>query len=153
MATKPIDDFYKHPQMGDGHLNKCKECNKKDVRNNYKEKADKYRDYDKNRQRQNFKRILDHRYNAIKQRTEGRATRTYKVQGQPMLSISEWQEWTDATMDEFLKIYKQWEKSAFSRKLSPSVDRINPNGSYTVDNIQWLTLSSNSSKGNKQRWT
>ena len=30
---KPLTDYYKHPQMGDGHLGKCKECTKKDVSN------------------------------------------------------------------------------------------------------------------------
>lgn len=30
--TKELDEFYKHPRMGDGHLNKCKTCTKKDVK-------------------------------------------------------------------------------------------------------------------------
>lgn len=29
--VKPLEDYYKHKQMGDGHLNKCKTCTKKDV--------------------------------------------------------------------------------------------------------------------------
>jgi len=29
---KPLSDYYKHKQMGDGHLNKCKDCTKKDTK-------------------------------------------------------------------------------------------------------------------------
>jgi hypothetical protein len=37
--TKPLDAFYKHPMMSDGHLNKCAECTKSDVRLGRKERS------------------------------------------------------------------------------------------------------------------
>ena len=31
-VEKPLSDYYKHKQMGDGHLNKCIECTKSDAK-------------------------------------------------------------------------------------------------------------------------
>lgn len=47
--VKDLSSFYKHPKMPDGHVNKCKECNKRDVRENRKKREGYYREYDKKR--------------------------------------------------------------------------------------------------------
>lgn len=46
---QPVVSFYKHPQMGDGRLGKCKSCTRYDVRTNYKAKVEQYRQYDRDR--------------------------------------------------------------------------------------------------------
>lgn len=45
-VEKHLNEFYKHKAMKDGHLNKCKDCTKVDVKSNRDEKADYYREYD-----------------------------------------------------------------------------------------------------------
>jgi hypothetical protein len=49
--VKPIDHFYKHPAMGDGHLGKCKGCTKKDVGERYNDPVarERIREYEHQR--------------------------------------------------------------------------------------------------------
>lgn len=46
---KPLTDFYHHPQMADGHLNKCKACTRVDVRINRSVRDEYYLAYDRGR--------------------------------------------------------------------------------------------------------
>lgn len=58
-VEKNINEFYRHPQMGDGHLNKCKECTKKDVKMKYAENIEMvdYVEKERARGREKYSRL------------------------------------------------------------------------------------------------
>lgn len=48
-VEKTLDEYYKHSQMSDGHLNKCKECTKKDTKARIEKNYEEVKAYDKQR--------------------------------------------------------------------------------------------------------
>jgi len=52
--------------------------------------------------------------------------------------------------ENFLKIFHSWENSGYQYYYKPSIDRINPDKSYSKDNIQMLTWYANRTKGDRE---
>lgn len=56
---KSLMEFYKHPAMGDGHLNKCKDCTRNDVKKDYDRKVSdgQFREKERTRGRLKYRRL------------------------------------------------------------------------------------------------
>ena len=95
--------------------------------------------------------IFKRRYKDLRRRSSGRTKRKYHSESKDIVSKAEFIDWcwSDDNLKEFEKIYDVWEERGFEKKDSPSIDRIDSQGTYTLDNIQWLSLGENARKHDK----
>ena len=137
--VKPIDEFYVHERMSDGHLNKCKDCTREYIRNR------DTRAIDTKRYRTNPQRYLKHKYYVMKCRCSGKSNhRSYD--GREILTFEEWLNWCEETYPQFIVLWQRWVDSGWDRNLSPSIDRIDNSRGYVLGNIQWITNYENTIK-------
>jgi hypothetical protein len=90
-------------------------------------------------------------YRNMKSRTCGiQYLKSHLYLGLDLLDKQDFYQWANASA-EFHEMFAAWETSGHCRKLTPTVDRIDSSKGYEVGNMQWLTHSDNSKKGNRSR--
>jgi len=66
--------------------------------------------------------------------------------GKTLLPRQEFYDWANKS-EEFHILYDIWKQGGYDRKLTPSVDRIDSDRGYELDNMRWITHSENSRLG------
>lgn len=101
----------------------------------------------------NPKEYLTKKYNNMRSRVSGKNKRNavyYK--NLPIVSKEEFLDWA-LNDPEFHGLYKNWKLSGFQLRLSPSIERIDPDKGYTFDNMEFITMSENSRRAMETRWS
>lgn len=122
---KSLDCFGKNKNRKNGYEYWCKECNCERARNANKTKK---------------KRIYS-MYGSMISRCN--SVKSYKHRN-VHFTFKEFQEFI--RVSDFNTVYNRWVTSGYQYKLSPSVDRINNNNDYKLNNIQIITIGENSAK-------
>lgn len=91
--------------------------------------------------------FLNQTYRNMRARVEGRSARSKESphlwMGKPILPRETFLEWSRNHPD-FLRVFKRWANNDYERRLTPSINRINSKLGYTLNNMEWVTLSQNS---------
>jgi hypothetical protein len=85
-------------------------------------------------------------YRNMKSRVSGvQSLKHHLYKGKSILDKKEFYEWSKSR-PEFHELFCNWERSGYQRKLTPSVDRVNPLLGYEISNMEWVTMSVNSAR-------
>jgi hypothetical protein len=136
---KPLDQFVKNAPQPEGREKCCKAC-----RNTY------LRAYNVTYTK-SHKGFIMRVYRNMQSRVQGVQWRkAHLYAGKSLLSREQFYEWA-FTSAEFHELFAAWEFSGYARQYTPSVDRIDSSRGYELENMEWVTHSENSRRGNQSR--
>ncbi len=86
-------------------------------------------------------------YRNMKSRIDGvQKQKHYLYEGKELIGKNEFYDWAKSN-SAFVRLFEEYEKSGYDRKLSPSVDRMDSSKGYEVSNMEFVTHSENSRRG------
>jgi len=93
------------------------------------------------------KGFLMRKYRNMQSRVKGIQKSKYHLyKNLSILSRDDFYRWANRSMI-FWKLFYEWKKKDYDRRLCPSVDRIDSKKGYEIENMEWVTHSENSSRG------
>lgn len=92
-------------------------------------------------------------YRNMQSRIEGiQKAKHHLYEGKELLPRGKFYGWAKCN-ETFDRLFNDWEKSGYDRKLTPSVDRIDSSKGYILSNMEWVTHSENSRRGSLNKPT
>jgi hypothetical protein len=141
--TKPLEHYPNHPECRGGKSAQCKACH------NARQRA--YRTAERNSPTRRYEKtkqgFLMRAYRNMKSRVTGVQWRkAHLYAGRDILPRLDFYEWATSDL-EFHRLFEEWENAGYTRRLTPSVDRLDSRYGYQLENMRWTTHSENSRGG------
>jgi len=90
-------------------------------------------------------------YRNMKSRIKGVQKKKFHLyEGKYLLPKQEFYSWAEFH-PQYVQLFNNYVANGHDRKLAPSVDRINPDLGYIIENMEWVTMSENSRRSSVTR--
>lgn len=142
-VEQDISEFGRQKETRDGHVNQCRTCLNERQRTRRKKNGNAItHKYEKTK-----KGFLMREYRNMQSRVTGvQKKKSHLYLGKELLPRSDFYEWA-LKQPSFWNLFKVWEHFNYDRKWTPTVDRIDSDRGYVLDNVEWVTHSENSRRG------
>lgn len=137
-TNKELSEFYKDSRRPDGLYTICKQCHRLVLRKSKKKVGKKFTP----------REIAKDRIYGIDVRIRHRKAYIGKKR---LFTLDELEYFFIQNWDTYTKLHIAWEESGHKRGFTPSLDRIDEAGDYSLDNIQLISQSENSRKAQLRR--
>lgn len=131
-------------------FSKCRECINRERREEWGPMSKRKKGI--NRYELTPKGYIMRIYRNMKSRISGVQKEKYHLyKNKELLSKDDFYRWSLSSESPFHALFKKYIESNRDRRLAPSVDRINSEAGYNLDNMEWVTHSENSRRGSINR--